>query len=317
MYIEEDYKISSRAANSTKAFVESMIKNYEESIRNEESRNQYNKQYSEEALMVMENMNNKHNTLNRYYTFSSSVRSGLVTEALCKLLEASTYYKIKEDKNNRMVMRAIVNEYVHENGYENIMNRLKTASPAMSEMYRVIDNNIHKILESVDKDDPATFVVTPKMKDEFFKSLDYNDTEAIEDAIRSRVSDAMEDFVTANKEDHDNVADALKQAQEKIADVPEEQTELKEYYEMKAKRITNEIRNKPKSVLHSMITSMCESVLKHKDTHSEFIKEGHLDMNKIVDRVSIMYTFMEMLNTARIDRIDTIFIENMINDLKK
>ena len=45
--------------------------------------------------------------------------------------------------------------------------------------------------------------------------------------------------------------------------------------------------------------------------------EGHLDMNKIVDRTKLMYTFIEMLNTSRIAKVDASFLEGVISDLTK
>ena len=45
--------------------------------------------------------------------------------------------------------------------------------------------------------------------------------------------------------------------------------------------------------------------------------EGHLDMDKIVDRTRLMYTFMEMLNTTRLDTIDESYIKDTIINLKK
>lgn len=311
----DDYKVSERQAKATRAFVNAAISNYNESTNIKPTK--YVDPYRDEARMVVENSVRRENISNRYHTFSETVRNSLVTECIYKIYKEAVSEELKDDSTNRSIMRAIVNEYVYENGYDNIMNRMKTGSVFLSEMHRIITDNTKAILEEVDKSDPETFHITPEMKDEFFKSLDYSDSEAISDAIRTRVSDAMEDFITANTKDHEDITAALQSAQEKISDTPEDDTELRECYEMQSKRRINQIRNAPKGVLHSMISAMCESALKHPDTHVEFMSEGHLDMDKIVNRTTLMYTFMETLNTARIDKVDEAFIANTIKGLSE
>lgn len=312
---DKDFKVSSRYSNSTKALVNAAIANFNESTKVVSEK--YDTPFSSDARMVMEHTAQRESVRARYQSFVETVRSTLVTEALYKIFSESVDESIREDATNRSIMRAIVSQYVHENDYNEILSRMKTASAVMSEMYNTITDTVTAIKEATDQNNPNTFMVTDEMKDEFFKQLDYSDSEAVSDAIRTRVSDAMQDFVTANTKDHEDITATLQQAQEKIASIPEDDSQLREYYEMKARRHVNEIRNSPKSVLHSMISAMCESVLKNQESHAEFLIEGHLDMDKIVTRTSMMYTFMEMLNTARIEKIDQAFIESVIKDLSE
>ena len=310
---DNDFKISTRRANSTKAFVESAINLYE--AKNKVENPEYQTKFQKDANMVLEHTMNKERLLNRYRSFVETVKNSLVVECLYNIFEHAVQENQK-DLTNTAIMRAMVSQYVKENGYDNILEKMKSGSVALSEMHNMITDHAKKIIESVDKEDPNTFVITPKMKDEFFKSLDYSDSQAISDAIKDRVSTAMDDFVTANTKDHEDISSALQQAQDKIDKVPEDDKELQESYQIQAKRKISEIRNSSKGVLHSMISAMCESVLKDQDQYSEFMREGHLDIDKIVTRTSLMYTFMEMLNTARIEKVDAAFIESVISDLK-
>lgn len=313
---DEMLKTSGRHAKSNRAFIESVISEYEEASRpivpttNRGS-------FDSERNMVMENMIHHDSIRARYQSFSQTVRTALVTEALYKIFSESVNPEVREDNVSSSIMRAMVSQYVTENGYDDILNRMKTASVTTSCIYKTITETTDKILKGVDKSDPNTFTITPEMRDEFFKQLNYSDSEAISDAIHQRVADAMDDFVTANTKDHEDITAALQQAQEKIGEVPEEDDELRECYSMTAKRAAAEVRNRPKGVLHSMVTAMCESVMKHKEMQDEFMHEGHLDVDKIVSRTRLMYTFMEMLNTSRIDNVDKTFIEGVIADLSK
>lgn len=313
---DEILKASGRHAKSNRAFVEAAINEYEASST--PMKKSANKGiFESESSMVMENMMYHDSIRARYHSFSETVRTALVIESLYRIFSESVDPEVREDNTSSSIMRAMVSQYVNENGYDNILNRMKTASVTTSYIYKTITEATDKILEGVDKSDPNTFTITPEMRDEFFKQLDYSDSEAISDAIHQRVADAMDDFVTANTKDHEDITAALQQAQEKIGEVPEEDDELRECYSMAAKRTAAEVRNRPKGVLHSMITAMCESVMRHKEMHDEFMTEGHLDIEKIVSRTKLMYTFMEMLNTARIDKVDNVFIEGVIADLSK
>lgn len=305
-----------RILKTNRAFVESAIARYEDSIK---PKTEKKAPIAEEAVSYVANSIFNESARNHYISFRESVRIRLLSEALYRMFAESVGEETANDPTNSNIMHAIVNEYISENGYINIMNNMKTASNTVSYMHRVINESATKILEAVDKDDPSTFTITPEMKDDFFKQLDYSDTEAITDAIHDRVSTAMDDFVTANKKDHEDIAAALQQAQEKIESNPAaaENEELREAYNMQASRKTLAIRQRPKSVFHAMVSAMCESVMRHEDSHAEFMTEGHLNVEKIVDRTKLMYTFVEMLMTARIEKIDEAFLEQLISDMAK
>lgn len=312
---DEMLKTSGKAARSNRAFVEAAIAEYEELSRPVNTAR--TDAYVKERNMVMESVMTRDSISNRYHSFANTIRNSLVVESMYRILKESVSDEIKNDNVSTSILRAMVSEYVNEHGYINILNRMKTASVATSTMYNIITESATRMLEGVDKSNPDTFYITPEMKDEFFKQLDYSDSQAISDAIHQRVSDAMEDFVSANTKDHEDITAALQQAQEKIGNVPEEDEDLRECYSIMAKRKTTEIRNRPKGVFHSMVTAMCESVMKNTNMHNEFMAEGKLDIAKIVNRTHLMYTFMEMLNTTRIAKVDEVFIESVISDLSK
>lgn len=311
----DNFKFSDRHIRSTKAYTEALINSYQErNTTSEENKMGSNYVYEAESRMIAEQTNARENIGARLQSFSNSVRHNLLIEALYYIFENSMDHGDK-NTNTSTIMRSIVSEYVNENGYFDIMDRMKKASPTTFMIHKIITESHKNIMESVDKNNPDTFRIAPEMRDEFFKQLNYSDSQAVSDAINQRVADAMTDFVDSNTKDHEDITAVLKQAQEKIGDVEPEDDSLKEAYTRIANGKANDIRNRPKNVLHTMIHSMCESVLKHNELHGEFMTEGKLDVPSIVDRVKVMYTFMEMLNTSKIDVVDEAFINNVIKDL--
>lgn len=310
----EGLELPSKYVNETERFVNAAIDQYNESVAApKEDEFEF---LSEEAKEVVSTVALRESNEAKFHSFSESLKRNLTVEALYKIFSESVSDELLSDRTNRNIMRSIVNEYVNENGYDTILGNIRYASPQMSMVYNAITETAKSILEECDKKDPDSFTITSAMKDNFFDSLDYANTGMISDQIKDRVADSISDFITANTKDHESVENALKRAQEKIDKVPEGDTELKEEYEAKVKREIADIRNAPKSIFHAMVSSMCESVLKHKEMQDEFMHEGHLDIDKIVSRVSLMYTFIETLNTAKIDKVDKAFLESAINDLK-
>lgn len=308
-----DFSISKKRANATRAFVEAAIETYESGKKTVTPK--FETKYQNDARKVLESTMHRESVLNRYRSFVETVKNSLVVECLYNIFE-NAIDSSKRDLTNTSIMRAMVSQYVTENGYEEIMSRMRSGSVALSEMYNIISESATKILESVDKSDPSSFTITPDMKDEFYKSLDYSDSKSISDAIKERVSDSMKDFINANTKDHEDIEGALNKAAEKIEKAPEEEKEVRESFQIQAKRETFKIRNSPKNVLHSMVSAMCENVLRNQEENAEFMCEGKLDIDKIVSRTSLMYTFMEMLNTSRLEKIDGAYIEAVIRDLR-
>lgn len=310
----ENFKFSERHLRENKAYTEAMIADYETIIASSTPIKSSAYAYEKESKMIIEQTGARMELDSRYQSFSNTVRSSLLIEAIYKIFKESMGSN-ELDNTTTSIMRAMVSEYVTENGYFEIMSRMKTASPTTTTIANIITETHRAIIESIDKNNSETFRISPEMRDEFFKQLDYSDSQAVSDAINQRVSDAMADFVDANKKDHEDITGVLQQAQEKIGDVEPESDSLKESYARAATYKANEIRNRPKSVLHAMIHAMCETVMKNPDTHAEFMSESKLDIPKIVDRVKVMYSFVEMLNTSKIEHVDEAFINGVIRDL--
>lgn len=315
MYYDEDFTISSKCAEKNRKIVAESISRFNESAVTEGKK--YRDPFKEEHDMLAKRTVDKMNTNNRFNSFSETVRTVFLTEALYNLFKNSVSESMIKDPSDLSIMRTMVNQYINENTYGDILHKMKSTSVEMSKLYSIVTESVNKVLECVDKTKPETFVISNDMKDEFFKQLDYSNSGEISKAINDRVVAAMDNFVTANTKDHDDIENALQRAQEKIEKAPEEDAELKESYDYMAKRQINSIRNAPKGILHSMISSMCESVYKHPEMQSEFMNEGHLDMDKIIRRTSLMYTFLEMLNTTKLETITESYLEDVIKNLKK
>lgn len=319
MYTDDELKVNtnSKYAKLNMAYIESMINDYDKKNDKSSNKDEHTTLYAEEALSVVESTRNRKNIESRYHSFSETVRTTLMTEALLDMFKRSVPKKISKNYGN--TMRCIVNDYVNESGYGDILRRMKKASIPMANLANIVESCTNSILESVDKDNPDTFKIPDSESSEFFKKIADNDEQEINDAIASRVSDAIQDFINTNSKEHEDITNALKNAEEKIKDnstTDNTSNGINEYYQMKAKNDISNIRSSEKSIFDVMVTSLCEDAMSDKESFSQFFTEDdHIDIEKAVEFTSVSYSFMEMLNTSKIDKIDSVFIEGVLNEI--
>ena len=306
---------------SNKLVIESAIDNYnkqieEAAIEKQKEKNKENA-YLKESEEIVRLRNRANSTFNRFTSFSESVSHALLSECIYYVYSKAMRKPLMEQKEIPTMMRAMISDFVHED-YSDIIFKMRTKNATLSEMYNLIQKTKKSIFESeaFDRNDPSTYRIDSEKKDEFFDTLDKMDTESISNAIRERVSKALEDFVTSNKEDHDKIMAALNMTKDKLEEVSDQPEEVKESYQQLSKRFIGKIRNRKKSVFESMVMAMCESVMKDAQLKEEFTEGAKLNMGKIVDRIETMYTFIETVNTMGLYPVDEEYMQNLVNSLR-
>ena len=74
--------------------------------------------------------------------------------------------------------------------------------------------------------------------------------------------------------------------------------------------------NRKVSVYEQIMDKMTRSVVADESIRESFLLEsGQLDTNKIMGKVTTMYTFLEMLNTTKIVNVNESYIENILKNM--
>ena len=252
----------------------------------------------------------------RFASYSESVTHALLSECIYHVFKNSMRKELLEQENVTAMMRAMVGEFVKEDSAD-ILYKMRNKTATLSEMYNLITSTKKTILENVDQFDPSSFRIDREVKDNFFEKLDLMDTESIENAIRERVTNAVDDFMTANKQDHDRIMGALQMTKDKLEEVKNEPEEVKESYQRISKQYIGKVRNRKKSVFESMVSAMCESVMKDDVLKEQYSEGAKLNIGKIVDRIETMYTFIECVNTMKLYDVDEAYMKSVIDSLRK
>lgn len=305
---------------SNKVVVENAIDAYNKKLEQEASA--YREQQLQEQQAMREGeifqskLARKQQAAKRVTSFKESVSHALLSECIYRVYRDAMRLELLQEANIPTMMRAMISEFINED-YSDILYKMRTKTPVLSEMYNLIDSTKKKINESIDNEDPSSFRIDKDIKDDFFEQLDTMDTESISSAIRNRVTDAITDFLVANREDHDRIMDTLELTKDKLAQIKDEPEEIKESYERLSKRHISKIRNRKKGVFESMVMAMCESVLKDDSLKEQFMEGAKLNMPKITDRIETMYTFIETVNTMRLYDVNEEYMESLIESLRK
>lgn len=261
------------------------------------------------------------NANSKYGQFLEDCRSLLVNETLYKITSQALPSSIKEDTESLGILRNLVTNYVTEEGAFDIIAKMKRASSFTSECALDIDNAITAIKESTDPDDEKTFQIKVDVKDKFFDDIDDTDIQNVDAMITDRVNTAINDFIASNSKNRMDIKNVLQSTEDKIATLKDEgePEDVQESYVQLSKRVINDkIRSRKKNVFDALVTSMCESTTEDKVLQEEFIMEGSkLNVPKIVDRTKIMYTFMEAMNTTRIQPATEEYINSVLESMSK
>lgn len=306
---------------STKDYVKAIREDYNNRGREENNRaRQAAKEVAAQEAFV-ESVINKTEQRNRiqarYTSFHEDVQNALLSDCLFRIYEGAVVDTALNSNHSRGIMRSMVNGFIRESGGAGqVINKMRSKSIIMSELAGLVNKYTKIISESVDKDNVDSFTIKAEIREKFFDDLDMEDTQSVSDSIKQRVTDSIDEFVQTNTNDQMDIKAALANAAEKAAANKDDEA-VQESYAMLGKQKISDIRNRKKGVYHSMISSLAESAYKHDELKNEFFTEGHIDMDKIANRTTLMYTFMEMTNATGLVRVDEEYIADVIDGLSK
>ena len=147
--------------------------------------------------------------------------------------------------------------------------------------------------------------------------------EKITKKINERVCDSLENYVQANINDKIQLEELAEKTKERIENIKARNTEEKEKIEKEItesyNRQVNQIKNRTNrkvGIFEQLMHSVTRSIVSEQSLLESFTTEsGKLNVDKIKGKVTVMYTFLEMLNTTKMANVNESFIENIIKNV--
>ena len=180
--------------------------------------------------------------------------------------------------------------------------------------------------ESPDDDDTDADITVDGGVDNDGKVFDELDKEedvqkAVE-IIRSRVADAEETFIRNNAEDKKKIDDLLNKISNNVKTVESlekkdpDKADVAKESAMMAKREINNIGNGEIPVFDRMVANVTEGIVRNDDIREDYLNEsGSLDVNKAVETAKVMYTFLETINTLKLENVNDGYIAKVLNNI--
>lgn len=301
---------------NNKEFVQLCINNkdYEKRLNKiNESKQESNNSFSNEDVFQLRE--NKLRVEKEYKKFILDTKKTLLSECVYSLMDRAIGYqhdKVRAD----VIKRNLVNNFIEEQGVDTLLSRFRTESFLLSEYARIVNKYTSIIVEKCDKENADSFIVDQEDKDSFFDELDMEDADEVATAIKIRVSDSVDQFIDSNIKQKEELKEILTKSKEKIEASKSE--EVKESYNILAKKRMTDIREKKvTNIFESMVFSLAEAAMKNEELKSIYTVNGKLDMDSIVENCTIMYSFLETINSAKMVKVDESYIKNVLKELKK
>lgn len=263
-------------------------------------------------------------TQDKYNTFVESLKCSLLGECFYRVISESLNPRLASDNECQTIARGLINNYINENGVNEILDKMRTKSYLLSEMHEIVTDTVKSVREGLDMSDPNSLFMTTSAKDTFMDKVNATDAEDVVEAIGDRVTAATDEFIRNNAEDKETIKSILAKTKDSTEDITgnagiedSEKEDIIESMNLLAKRKITDVRAKSNNIFGTMVTETAMSVMRDKEgsLKREFMSEGRINIPKIVDRVTVMYTFLEALNTMKLEKIDEAYLDKVIKSM--
>lgn len=261
----------------------------------------------------------RRDSLNKYAAFTENTQIYFLSEALNYVLGKC----IKDESADANYAREICREFVKEEGYGNLMRKFATKTHTLADIEQCVREACDSVTCKTDKDNNLTWTINDTEQIKFFDSLKNMPVDKVTSAVYKKVCDATEKFVQNNinmKLDIEKIATKTKEridaAKEKYND--EMADKIQKEQMIAYKREVDDLKSRaPRNVYEHMMNITSKVVMEDEQLRESFVDEsGKFDISKVESKVKTMYTFLEMVNSLKIKKINNKYIEECLSSIK-
>jgi len=232
----------------------------------------------------------------------------------------------KDRKTKRAVVESLTKAYFDQRDAKEMRRTFAATSQFLAEVNLVCDKYADIVMEKakekceqcdkdkIDSDD--VFKIEAPDKKAFYDDIDAVNADELTFTIRNRVMDAAQNFIDSYNRDKTELKSILKDTSDTVKFL-KEGSNLVDYYEKKAVMKSKTITNKTYTpVFEAMVLGFSKSVYKNKALSESFmVSETELDTDSIREHCEVMYSFLEMLNTTKIETNPEEFLAKQMFDI--
>ena len=249
----------------------------------------------------------------KYFKFSEDVKKKLLSTCINKIFSGALDNNVT--KMDCLNNQNYINKFIEQYGVDILLKDYKTKTPMLSEFSNIVEKYHNIIIEKVDKDNPDTYKIDEKDANDFLDEIDNEEVDKVTNIIKNRVSKAIDEFIENNAEDKKEIKEIIDKSTEKISKTSDEK--LAESYKIQCNRQIKELRaRREQSIFENMVFNISKSSIKNEELSDVFLNEGKLDIDRIMESATVMYTFLETVNTCKLAKVDLDYINSVCRQLK-
>lgn len=255
-----------------------------------------------------------------YTTFIENARDYFLSEAINKILQESLDEETSDE--NRMYGKALVEGFVKENGSRKLLSEFARGSLLLAGIAEAVNDSHKKVIHGC-AENSKCFKISRTINDDFFDKLIGLSDKKITEKINERVCNALEDYVQTNVNDKLDLEELAEKTKEKIENIKAKNEEDKEkmvkeftmQYNKQAAAIKQRT-NRKIGIFEQLMNSTTKGILSDQSILESFTTEsGMLDVSKVKEKVTVMYTFLEMVNTTNMTKINETYLQNIFKNM--
>ena len=186
-----------------------------------------------------------------------------------------------------------------------------------------VNDTLGEPLDPDGQDSDITIDGDTENKGEIFDELDKEeDVQKAIELIKTRVADAEETFIRNNAEDKKKMDEIISKISNNVKTIEDinkpNSTESKiaeESVRMNKRRMDAIRDNRPLTIFEKMSRNLTRNILKDTTVMEAYTMDGKLDTALVVESAKVMYGWLETVNTLQLDRVDSKYIENILNGM--
>lgn len=162
-------------------------------------------------------------------------------------------------------------------------------------------------------------------KEDMFEQLeDEDEVQNAVEIIANRINDAEAIFVRKNAQDKEKIENVTKKLSARIkgatedpsddtlAPEPEIDDSQIEQLNQESARMIKDIRNRRKTLFETMLMKNSEHILKSQVLREDYVENGKLDSEGLIETARVTYGFLEFVNTLQLEKVDEKYIKNYL-----
>ena len=264
----------------------------------------------------------KHVMKENYSKFLIDTKDLLLTESIFYFVNESLPTNCSLD--DRKKAESIVYSFVKEEGANKLLMKYETSTELLANIANIVNETYNRIVSETEcnSDKCTNFFVKKSSTDDFYTKIRGLGDTQISNQIQSRVQKATEEFIKQQVTDNQRIEDLANTTKEKIGSVKAKtdttREEIKQEFANAYKSFSDNVRyNRPRGIFEEMVYRISDKAVKNQNILESFYtnEEGKLDVDRIIENATMMYTVLETLNTLKFKTFDCYSIQAIIDNI--